>query len=76
MNKPNKKILLGLYCVLNSKQFDIYYRSINGSHTINAYELENMYFPNLNILENIGNSISENFLDSEICTKIFAEYLD
>ncbi len=45
---------LGLYKYLTSETFKNYYLTINGTHTINMFELESMYFPNMNTLEKIA----------------------
>lgn len=65
----------GLQCILKSKQFDDYYRMINSTHTINVYELENMSFPSLNIIKEIGFKVRKSNIDSEEATRIFQEYL-
>lgn len=65
---------LGLLCILNSKQFDLYYRMINSSHTINIYELESMFFPNLKTLQKIGAECINKELTIEFCTRIFEKY--
>lgn len=67
--------VLGLQCILMSKQFDDYYRMINSSHTINVYELENMHFPDLNMIKSIGNNMTINSLTIEQSTEIFEAYL-
>lgn len=70
-----KEVILGLQCILMSRQFDDYYRMINSSHTINIYELENMYFPDLKTIKEIGRNITSNSLTVEQCSEIFEEYL-
>lgn len=45
---------LGLYKYLTSETFKNYYLTINGTHTINMFELESMYFPDINTLEEIA----------------------
>ena len=65
----------GLQCILKSKQFDDYYRMINSTHTINVYELENMNFPTLDIIKEIGCKIKKNNISVKEATKIFQEYL-
>lgn len=61
----------GLQCILKSKQFDDYYRMINSTHTINVYELENMNFPSLNIIKEIGLKVRKSNIDNEEATRIF-----
>ncbi|MGL5633853.1 MAG: Eco57I restriction-modification methylase domain-containing protein [Sarcina sp.] len=65
----------GLQCILKSKQFDDYYRMINSTHTINVYELENMKFPSLNIIKEIGLKVGKGNISIEEATRIFQEYL-
>ncbi|MGX6592719.1 Eco57I restriction-modification methylase domain-containing protein [Cetobacterium ceti] len=65
----------GIYCVINSQQFDDYYRTLNSSHTINAYELENMYFPSLNQLKEIGQMCGNNDLTIDFCTNLMEKIL-
>lgn len=70
------EIFYGVYCILNSKQFDAYYRMINGSHTINSYEFENLLFPKQNILKKIGLEylkLKDNSIEK--CSEIFDLYL-
>lgn len=66
--------VLGLQCILMSRQFDDYYRMINSSHTLNVYELENMNFPTLEIIRSIGERINTRVLTVEEATKIFKKY--
>jgi len=67
--------VMGLQCILMSKQFDDYYRMINSSHTINVYEMENMHFPDLEIIRLIGRNTILNSLTIEHATEIFEQYL-
>lgn len=67
--------VLGLQCIFMSKQFDDYYRMINSSHTLNVYELENMSFPNIEIIRSIGKKLTRNSLTTESATEIFEKYL-
>ncbi|AJD25928.1 methyltransferase [Clostridium botulinum] len=67
--------VIGLQCILKSKQFDDYYRMINSTHTINVYELENMNFPSLDIIRKIGMKLDKNNINVNRATEIFGEYL-
>lgn len=44
-NGMTKEQALRICDYLNSKEFESYYKMINNSHTINAYEIEEMIFP-------------------------------
>ena len=70
-----KEEVLGLQCILMSKQFDDYYRMINSSHTINIYELENMHFPDIETIRLIGRNMITNSLGIDKATEIFESYL-
>ncbi len=70
-----KEEVLGIQCILMSKQFDDYYRMINSSHTINVYELENMHFPNIETIRLIGSNMIQNSFTIEQSTEIFERYL-
>ena len=75
-NNVNDSVFYGVFCILNSKQFDNYYRMINGSHTINSYEFQNLLFPKKEILEKIGIEylkVKKN--NVEICSEIFEKYI-
>lgn len=71
----SKDEVLGLQCILMSKQFDSYYRMINSSHTINVYELENMHFPNIETIRDIGKNVVGNQISVEEASKVFDIYL-
>lgn len=67
----SREEVCGIFCILNSKQFDAYYRMINSSHTLNVYELESMFFPNMDIIKKIGIECIDKNLTIDVCTKIF-----
>ncbi|EPB8193493.1 TPA: methyltransferase [Clostridium perfringens] len=67
--------VIGLQCILKSKQFDDYYRMMNSTHTINVYELENINFPSLDIIKEIGCKAKKSNINVKKATKIFQEYL-
>jgi len=76
----SKEVILGIQCILRSQQFDDYYRMINSSHTINVYELENMHFPDLEVIKLIGDSIIKDpaikdLITIDKATEIFEKYL-
>lgn len=50
----------GFYAYITSKYFKEYYLMINGTHTINVFELESMYFPQKEILIKIGLDVFKN----------------
>lgn len=69
------EVVTGLRFILMSKLFDDYYRMINSSHTINVYELENMNFPDIKTIYNIGNYVIENSIGIENATEVMTKYI-
>ncbi len=76
-NNVSDFIFYGVFCILNSEQFDNYYRMINGSHTLNSYEFQNLLFPKEEILEKIGREYlkTEEKNSIEKCSEIFEKYI-
>ena len=76
-NNVSDFIFYGVFCILNSEQFDNYYRMINGSHTLNSYEFQNLLFPKEEILEKIGQEYlkikEKNSIEK--CSEIFEKYI-
>lgn len=71
----DENIFYGTYCILNSQQFNDYYKMINGSHTINSYDFENLNFPDLKTTKKIGSDFLKVNLDISLCDKILNKYI-
>ncbi|WP_316824716.1 Eco57I restriction-modification methylase domain-containing protein [Pedobacter miscanthi] len=73
--KFDKYELLGLSALLNSKLFDVYFRTFNGNINVSATELREIPLPEIKIIKKIGKLIaSDNFaqrLIDEIVQEIF-----
>ncbi len=65
----------GIECILMSKQFDDYYRMVNSSHTLNVYEFENLHFPDMDTIRQIGADLSGMDVTSELATRVMEKYL-
>lgn len=74
-NTLSTKEAIGIFCILNSVQFDMYYRMINSSHTINIYELECMHFPSVKVIQEIGERCLNKKLTVDFCSNIIKKYL-
>ncbi|URM35636.1 Eco57I restriction-modification methylase domain-containing protein [Flavobacterium anhuiense] len=56
-------IMLGLSALLNSKIFDLYFRTFNGNINVSATELRDFPLPDFDLIKKIGNKI-ENSIES------------
>lgn len=63
---------IGLSAILNSKLFDNYFRAFNGNINVSATELQEMSFPNLTSIEQIGNNIIKSKLQNSATAAEFA----
>jgi len=71
MDKPE---LYGIYALLNSTLFDMYYRILNGSTQVNSTEVNNIPVPPLPIIREIASHlIRAGELTTERCDKILGE---
>ncbi|WP_434796663.1 Eco57I restriction-modification methylase domain-containing protein [Terrisporobacter vanillatitrophus] len=70
------ELCYGLYCFINSKQFKTLYFMINGTHTINVSDFNNIKFPSLSVLCEIGKNLMKTkiFTEDE-CTKLIYKYI-
>ena len=61
----------GIYVLLNSTWFDIYYRILNGSTQVNSTEVNNMPVPPLSTIQDMGRRlIKTDSLTTETCDRI------
>lgn len=66
--------IYGIFALLNSTLFDLYYRILNGSTQVNSSEINKISVPPLDIVKKIGQRlIEEGELTTEICDKILKE---
>jgi len=71
MDKPE---LYGIFALLNSTLFDMYYRILNGSTQVNSTEVNSIPVPPLSVIKEIGsNLIKAGDLTTEHCDKILGE---
>lgn len=76
-NEIDKSILYGIYAILNSSLFDQYYRILNGSTQVNSTEINNMYFPTIDIVREIGDKIIKNGkIDTDYCDSIVEAFYE
>ena len=66
--------IYGLYALLNSTLFDMYYRILNGSTQVNSTEINNIPVPPLSDIDEIGKRlIQADDLSTNTCDKILSE---
>lgn len=64
----------GIYALLNSTLFDMFYRILNGSTQVNSTEINNIPVPPLSDIENMGRQLLDaGNLSTETCDKILKE---
>ncbi len=64
----------GIYALLNTTLYDMYYRILNGSTQVNSTEVNNIPVPPIETIEKIGDRlIKAGSLTTECCDKIVAE---
>lgn len=66
----------GLYCFINSRQFKDFYFLINGTHTINVNDFENIKFTKLDIIQLMGNElILDKDYSEQNCSNLVEKYV-
>ena len=69
-----EEMVYGIYSLLNSTLFDVYYRILNGSTQVNSTEINNMPIPSRAIIFEIGKAaMKENDLSTATSDKIVME---
>lgn len=64
----------GVYALLNSTLFDMYYRILNGSTQVNSTEINSIPVPPMNIIDRIGNRLRDSGdLSTVNCDRIIME---
>ena len=70
----NKETTFGIYALLNSTLFDVYYRILNGNTQVNSTEINRIPVPPLHQIEKMGQYlIQKNDLSTECCDQILEE---
>lgn len=71
----NLELCYGLYCFINSKQFKDFYFSINGTHTINVTDFNNIRFPDIKTLKKLGFNVFKTDFSEKTCSNLIEKYL-
>lgn len=66
----------GVYCLLNSSIYDLYYRILNGSTQVNSTEINNMPVPDKRTIVEMGKMLKGNELSTEMCDKILSAWIN
>ncbi len=73
-SEMDRKTTYGVYALLNSTLFDMYYRILNGSTQVNSTEMNSMPFPPADIISKIGEEmLSSRDLSTVNCDRIINE---
>ena len=67
---------LGVYCLLNSSIYDLYYRILNGSTQVNSTEINNMPVPDKHTIVEMGKRLKGKELSTEMCDKIISAWIN
>ena len=71
----SRETVYGVYVLLNSTLFDMYYRILNGSTQVNSTEINSVPVPDLESIETLGKELIEkNDLTTETCDSILGKY--
>ncbi|MBR3040571.1 MAG: DNA methyltransferase, partial [Lachnospiraceae bacterium] len=64
----------GIYALLNSTLFDMYYRILNGSTQVNSTEINNIPVPPVDLIKEIGEQVLlSKDLSTDNCDRIISE---
>lgn len=73
----SEETIFGLFTILNSSYYDMYYRILNGSTQVNSSEVNSMPIPSLNEIITMGKKLrSYSELSSSICDNIILETIN
>ena len=73
-NELTMPLTYGIYALLNSTLFDMYYRILNGSTQVNSTEINNIPVPPESVIKDIGaRLIKAGDLSTETCDEIMNE---
>ena len=73
-NEMDSQTTYGVYALLNSTLFDMYYRILNGSTQVNSTEINNIPVPPVNLIKMIGERILDSDdLSTDNCDRVISE---
>ncbi len=73
-SEMDKETTYGVFALLNTTLFDMYYRILNGSTQVNSTEINNIPVPPIVLIKRIGERlIQSDDLSTETCDKIVLE---
>lgn len=71
----SKETVYGVYGLLNSTLFDMYYRILNGSTQVNSTEVNSIPVPKREVIDEIGKCLIEKAdLSTETCDMVLAQF--
>jgi adenine-specific DNA-methyltransferase len=70
----SNNLVFGLYAVLNSSLYDMYYRILNGSTQVNASEMNTIPIPARTVLERLGHQlITYSDYSTDFCDRLLED---
>lgn len=66
----------GVYCLLNSTIYDLYYRILNGSTQVNSTEINNMPVPDKKTIIAMGKKLKGRGLTTAMCDNVISEWIN
>ena len=76
-SEMSEELVYGLYAVLNSTLYDMYYRIMNGSTQVNSSEMNTIPIPNRMELESLGRRImAYSDFSTECCDRVLEEVIN
>lgn len=72
-NELTKSEVYGIYALLNSTLFDMYYRILNGSTQVNSTEINSIPVPSREVIKKIGDALIQSpSLSTEECDRVIS----
>ena len=68
------ELAYGLFALMNSTIYDIYYRILNGSTQVNSTEINNMPVPDTNTIKAMGKQLMDMELTENNCNKVLRQW--
>lgn len=72
---PTPELAYGLYVLMNSSIYDMYYRILNGSTQVNSTEINSIPVPDINTISQMGTQLMGMELSEYNCNSILEQWI-